>query len=323
MERRKFNKSLGLLSLGAIVGCKTTVEAGETNRDTIPSGDTRDINTRYQISLAQWSCHRMLQDGTLDNLEFAGFAGNLGFTGVEYVSQFLEAGLTDVSYWNKMNEAAKKANVKQLLIMTDLTGSLGAASKQDRQFAIDEHMPWILAAKALGCHSVRVNLWGEGTKSEQKERCTESLVALAAIGAEHGQNIIVENHGGYSSDAKWLSQIIKDINMPNCGTLPDYGNFCITREGGERWGTPCIEMYDRYLGVEELMPYAKAVSAKSHAFDRRGNELSTNYTKMMKIIHDSGYEGFIGVEWEGDGISETAGIKVTKALLERTIAAVE
>ena len=323
MERRKFNKSLGLLSVGALVGCKTTVDTGVPNVDTNPSGNTSENNPRYQLSLAQWSCHRMIQDGKLNNLDFAGFAGNLGFTGVEYVSRFLEAGLTDASYWDKMNEAAEIAKVKQLLIMTDLTGSLGAASMKARQFAIDEHIPWILAAKALGCHSVRVNLWGEGSKNEQRERCTESLARLAGIGDDHGLNIIVENHGGYSSDAKWLSQIMKDIDMPNCGTLPDYGNFCIAREGGERWGTPCIETYDRYLGVEELMPYAKAVSAKSHAFDRRGNELSTNYTKMMEIVHNSGYEGFIGVEWEGDGISEKAGIKATKALLERTIAAVQ
>ncbi len=321
MERRKFNTSLGLLSLGALVGCQTT-SIGAVNEDSNLSNGNLELNTRYKLSLAQWSCHRMLQEGKLDNLEFADFAGNLGFTGVEYVSQFLTAGLTDPTYWNKMNDAAEKAQVKQLLIMTDLTGALGAASQADRNFAIEEHIPWVKAAKKLGCHSVRVNLWGEGNKKEQQERCTESLAALAVIGADHGQNIIVENHGGYSSDGKWLTKIMKDINMDNCGTLPDYGNFCIAREGGERWGAPCIEEYDRYLGIKELMPYAKAVSAKSHTFDRKGNELSTNYTKMMEIVHASGYEGFIGVEWEGDGISETAGIKATKALLERTIAAV-
>ncbi|MDA9182501.1 sugar phosphate isomerase/epimerase [Saprospiraceae bacterium] len=323
MERRKFNKSLGIFSFATLMGCKTTECANKNNVNPNLSSESSDNHSRYQISLAQWSCHRMLQNGQLDNLGFAGFAANLGFTGVEYVSRFLEAGLTDTSYWNKMNEVAKKAEVQQLLIMTDLTGSLGARSKKDRQFAIVEHIPWIYAAKALGCHSIRVNLWGEGTKTEQREKCTESLASLAAIGADYGQNIIVENHGGYSSDAKWLSQIMNDINMPNCGTLPDFGNFCIARESGERWGTPCIEQYDRYLGVEELMPYAKAVSAKSHAFDKQGNESSTNFTKMMKIIHDSDFEGFIGVEWEGDGISETAGIKATKALIERTIAAIK
>lgn len=322
MERRKFNKSLGLLSLAAIAGCSAkSIIPVDTSEGSTLTGKP-EMNTRYKLSLAQWSCHRMLEDGTLDNLGFAKYSSDLGFKGIEYVSRFLEAGLTDASYWTKMNEAADKAKVQQLLIMTDLTGSLGAASKEDRQFAIDEHIPWVKAAKALGCHSVRVNLWGEGSKREQRERCTESLITLAQIGADHGQNIIVENHGGYSSDAKWLIQIMKDVDMTNCGTLPDYGNFCVAREGGERWEAPCIEEYDRYLGVKELMPYAKAVSAKSHAFDRKGNELSTNYTKMMEIVHASGYEGYIGVEWEGDGISETAGIKATKALLERTIAAV-
>ena len=113
---------------------------------------------------------------------------------------------------------------------------------------------------------------------------------------------------------------MEDIDMNNCGTLPDFGNFCVAREGGERWNAPCIEEYDRYKGVEELMPYAKAVSAKSHVFDRKGNEMQTSYSKMMNIVHASTYSGYIGVEWEGDGISETEGIKTTKLLLERTIA---
>lgn len=319
MERRKFNKSLGLLSLATLTGCSAkAIMPSESSA--VMSGGKPEMNTRYKLSLAQWSCHRMLNDGTLDNLDFAQYSGDLGFKGVEYVSRFLTPGLEDPSYWDKMNVAAKKANVEQLLIMTDLTGSLGAASGKDRQFAIDEHVPWIMAAKALGCHSIRVNVWGEGTKDEQRERCTESLKTLSKVGADNGINIIVENHGGLSSDAKWLTQVMKDVNMSNCGTLPDFGNFCVAREGGERWGTPCIDEYDRYLGVKELMPYAKAVSAKSHVFDRLGNETNTDYSKMMDIVHASGYEGYVGVEWEGDDISETEGIKATKLLLERTIA---
>lgn len=322
MKRRKFNKSLGLLSLAAIAGCsaKSVTSIGDSNVD-MTSGGKPEMNTRYKLSLAQWSCHRMLNDGKMDNLDFAKYSAELGFQGVEYVSAFLQEGLKDASYWDKMNEAAKKANVEQLLIMTDLTGSLGAATAKDRKAAVDEHIPWLKAAKALGCHSIRVNLWGEGNKEEQREQCTESLITLSKLGADHGLNIIVENHGGLSSDGKWLTQIMKDVSMDNCGTLPDFGNFCVAREGGERWGAPCIEEYDRYLGVEELMPYAKAVSAKSHVFDRRGNELNTDYTKMMEIVHKAGYSGYVGVEWEGDGISETEGIKATKMLLERTIAA--
>lgn len=320
MKRRNFNRSLGLVSLGAFIGCSNAskLTASETVENI--SNANPEMNTRYKLSLAQWSCHRMLEDGKLDNLDFAQYAADLGFTGVEYVSKFLEAGLKDPTYWDKMNEAAKKANVEQLLIMTDLTGSLGATSAEDRKFAIDEHIPWLVAAQALGCHSIRVNLWGEGSKEEQQKQCTESLAKLCTLSADYGLNVIVENHGGYSSDGKWLSKIMTDINMDNCGTLPDFGNFCVAREGGERWNAPCIEEYDRYIGVEELMPYAKAVSAKSHAFDRRGYELNTSYSKMLDIVHSSSYEGYIGVEWEGDGIPETEGIKATKLLLERTIA---
>lgn len=319
MKRRNFSKSLGLISVGAMAGCSAKKVISTVDSNEVLLGEKPVIDSRYKLSLAQWSCHRMLNEGKMNNLDFAGYTSKLGFSGVEYVSKFLTPGLIDESYWVKMNDAAKRANVAQLLIMTDLTGSLGAKNKKDRQFAIDEHIPWLKAAQALGCRSIRVNLWGEGTKDEQRERCTESLATLSKISADHGINVIVENHGGYSSDGKWLTQIMRDVNMDNCGTLPDFGNFCIAREGGDRWNGLCIEEYDRYLGVEELMPYAKAVSAKSHEFDRRGNEIHTSYSKMLDIVHKSGYSGYIGVEWEGDGLSETEGIKATKLLLESTI----
>jgi len=100
---------------------------------------------------------------------------------------------------------------------------------------------------------------------------------------------------------------MKQVDMNNCGTLPDFGNFRV-KEG---------EMYDRYKGVAELMPFAKAVSAKSHDFDEKGNETHTDYSKMMKIVIDAGYSGFVGIEYEGSVLDEYAGVKATKALLER------
>ena len=97
------------------------------------------------------------------------------------------------------------------------------------------------------------------------------------------------------------------VDHPRCGTLPDFGNFRITRE----------EEYDRYQGVKELMTYAKGVSAKSHDFDEQGNETRTDYARMMKIVLDAGYRGYVGIEYEGNRLSEPEGIKATKVLLER------
>ncbi|MDP6892861.1 MAG: sugar phosphate isomerase/epimerase, partial [Verrucomicrobiota bacterium] len=118
---------------------------------------------------------------------------------------------------------------------------------------------------------------------------------------------IVENHGGLSSNGAWLSSLMKKINHPRAGTLPDFGNFLIKND----------EWYDRYKGVEELMPYAKAVSAKSHEFDADGNEVRTDYLRMMKIVLSHGYNGYVGIEYEGNKVDAYKGIELTKALLEK------
>ena len=130
-------------------------------------------------------------------------------------------------------------------------------------------------------------------------------------------NVIVENHGGYSSDGSWLASVIQNTEMANCGTLPDFGNFCIERDSGKQWEGKCINEFDRYKGVEMFMPLAKSVSAKSHDFDENGNETHTDYSKMLKIVKNAGYSGYIGVEYEGSELSEYEGIKATKALLEK------
>jgi sugar phosphate isomerase/epimerase len=112
----------------------------------------------------------------------------------------------------------------------------------------------------------------------------------------------VENHGGLSSNGDWLAGVMKLVNKPNCGTLPDFGNF---------------HDYDRYRGVEELLPFAKGVSAKSHEFDADGNEVRTDYRRMLRMVVAAGYCGWVGVEYEGNGLSEPEGILATKKLLEK------
>ncbi len=262
----------------------------------------------FDISLAEWSLHRTLGRGEMTNLDFALVAKEeFGIDAIEYVNGFFFDKATDFDYLRELKQRADDNGVKSLLIMIDREGRLADQDDAKRRKAIENHFKWIAAAKFLGCHSIRVNAGGGGTWEEQMARAADSLHRLGVMGDEYGINVIVENHGGLSSNGAWLAETIQKADHPRCGTLPDFGNF---RIGGDEW-------YDRYQGVEELMPFAKAVSAKTHAFDEAGNETSTDYLRMMKIVLAAGYHGFVGIEWEGGGISEQEGIKKTKALLER------
>lgn len=263
---------------------------------------------RYQISLAEWSLHRTLFGGKLDHLDFAATARKeFGIEAVEYVNQFFKDKAQDAKYLEELNKRAADAGVKQLLIMIDGEGQLGAAGLAERTKAVENHYKWAEAAKALGCHSIRVNAGSSGSYEDQMYRAADGLRALAEFGDTLGINVIVENHGGLSSNGAWLAGVMKKVDHPRCGTLPDFGNFRVSKD----------EEYDRYKGVTELMPFAKAVSAKSHDFDDAGNEVHTDYRKMMKIVLDAGYSGWVGIEYEGGKLDEFAGIRATKTLLEK------
>ena len=269
----------------------------------------------FKISLAQWSLHRMLQSGKLDNLDFAKFTKDeFDIEAIEYVSAFFKKG-TQKEYLKELNQRASDNGVKQLLIMVDGEGELGNTDDMARKEAVINHYKWVEAAKTLGCHSIRVNAFGEGSSKDVQSAVISGLGALAQYAMPYGINVIVENHGSYSSDGKWLSEVMRQVNLENCGTLPDFGNFCMERVGGVRWGAPCIKEYNRYLGVAELMPYAKGVSAKSHDFDKSCNETKTNYRKMLQIVKEAKYTGYIGIEYEGDKLSEVEGIRKTIDLL--------
>jgi sugar phosphate isomerase/epimerase len=262
----------------------------------------------YKISLAQWSLHNTIFDGKMDNLDFATMSRqSYGIEAVEYVNQFFKDKAQDEKYLAEMKHRADDVEVKSLLIMCDGEGRLGDPDEALRTQAIENHYKWVEAAKFLGCHSIRVNAASEGEFEEQKKLAADGLRRLTEYGDQHGLNVIVENHGGYSSHGKWLSDVIKMVDHPRCGTLPDFGNFRVSDD----------EEYDRYQGVKELMPFAKAVSAKSHDFDEEGNETRTDYLKMMKIVLDAGYHGYVGIEFEGGELSEDAGIRATKRLLDR------
>lgn len=264
----------------------------------------------FMISLAEWSLHRTLFARKLDHLDFPKVARqDYGLEAIELVNQFFKDKARDLDYLNEFKKRADGHGVKVLLIMVDGEGALGQPDAARRKQAVENHYKWVEAARHLNCHSIRVNAETEGVGSpeEQAERAADGLSQLARFAAKHGLNVLVENHGGLSSNGAWLAGVIKKVNLPNCGTLPDFGNFRI-REGEE---------YDRYRGVAELMPFAKAVSAKSHDFDAEGNEAHTDFRRMMKIVLDAGYRGYVGIEYEGNRLSEPEGIRATQALLER------
>jgi sugar phosphate isomerase/epimerase len=263
---------------------------------------------RFAISLAEWSLHRALSKGGMTNLDFPKAAREqYGVTGLEYVNQFFKDKARDTAYLKDLKSRAEGFGLKNVLIMIDDEGMLGAPDEAERTRAVENHKPWIDAAKFLGCHAIRVNAASRGAYAEQQKLAADGLRRVGQYGASQGISVIVENHGGLSSNGEWLSGVMKLVDMPAVGTLPDFGNFRVSRE---------VE-YDRYKGVTELMPYARGVSAKSHDFDAQGNETHTDYKKMLDIVIASKYRGFIGIEYEGETLSEPEGIKATKALLER------
>jgi len=262
----------------------------------------------FKISLAEWSLHRMLYSGELDHLEFCEIAREqFDLDAVEYVNSFFFDKAEDFDYLKEMKNRANDHGVSSLLIMCDNEGDLGDPNQKAREKAVENHFKWMEAAKFLGCHSIRVNAKSEGTYEDQIRLASDGLRRLTEYGEKIGINTIVENHGGLSSNGKWLVSVMKEVDHPMCGTLPDFGNFKI-KDG---------EWYDRYKGVDELMPYAKAVSAKSHSFNWKGNEINTDYKKMINIVLSAGYNGYIGIEFEGSEVDEIEGVQLTKNLMEK------
>jgi sugar phosphate isomerase/epimerase len=276
---------------------------------------------RFKISLAQWSLHNALNNKKMDHLDFPAKAVKaFGIYAVEYVNQFFKDKATDSSYLKEMNTRTSDLGVKQLLIMVDGEGGLSEPDKKLRDEAVINHHKWVDAAKTLGCHSIRVNVFGASEdRAARHSAAVDGLGSLATYASSMGLNVIVENHGGLSSDGEWLVGVIKEINLPNCGTLPDFGNFCLRREGGAQWSAPCLAEYDRYKGVDELLPFAKAVSAKSYDFNAEGNETTIDFPRMIDIVKRSNYSGHLGIEYEGTRLSEDDGIMATKKLLEKLI----
>jgi sugar phosphate isomerase/epimerase len=301
-----------------------------------PAAAEETASDDFNISLAQWSLHKTFFGGPIedwvafgralqedpdsvlkgpDPAEFPAMAAGYGIDTIELVNTFYFSRAEDDAYWADFKKKCDEAGVSVGLIMLDALGNLGDADAEQRAAAVENHHPWVDVAAFLGAHSVRVNAAGQGTAEEVADNAVDGLSKLGEYGASRGVNVIVENHGGYSSDGSWLAGVIERVGMDNVGTLPDFGNFCI-----ERGPDGCANEYDRYQGMADLMPYAKGVSAKSHEFDEDGNEVSSDFLRIMKIVKESGFKGDVGIEYEGTALSEDEGIKATKALLEKVFA---
>jgi sugar phosphate isomerase/epimerase len=269
----------------------------------------------FDISLAEWSLHKALFAKKITNLDFPEIARKeFDIEIVEYVNQFFKDKAKDTAYLNELLKRCKDNGVKNHLIMIDGEGGLGELDDATRHKAVENHYKWVEAAKYLGCKTIRVNAFGKGTAEEVAKAAVDGLGRLGEFAETMKINVLVENHGGYSSNGQWLAGVMKEVGRKNVGTLPDLGNFCIERKPNSR---ECAVSYDRYKGTEELMPYAKGVSAKAYDFDEKGNAIETDYSRIMKIVKDSGFRGIVGIEYEGSKLDEYEGIRKTKALLER------
>jgi sugar phosphate isomerase/epimerase len=304
-NRRTFMKSAALAAAGLSAG-KLASAKDSLDNPTFQEHPERELF--FDISLAQWSLNKKLFGGELDNLDFPAYTkDNFDIHAVEYVNQFFKDADTD--YIKELLKRTQDIGVKNVLIMIDGEGNLGDTDEEKRKSAVENHYRWVEHAHILGCHSIRVNAGGRGTAEEVAFAATRSLRTLSQFSADYGINVIVENHGGYSSRASWLVNVIRNTGMVNCGVLPDFGNFVVNRRrsGGE--------VYDLYLGMQELMPLAKGVSAKSHNFDEEGNEVDKDFYRIMKIVKDAGFRGYVGIEYEGRELTQDEGIMATKNLL--------
>jgi sugar phosphate isomerase/epimerase len=269
------------------------------------------------ISLAQWSLHRALEKGELKPVDFPMRAKNeFGISAVEYVNEFYKSELEKPAFWKTLKKQTDGEGIENLLIMVDGEGELGAPGEKERTQAVVQHRRWLEAAQMLGCHSIRVNAFGKGDRKALSAALVDGLGALAEAGSDAGINILIENHGLHTSDAEFITGIVQQVNNPRLGTLPDFGNWCLNREWGGTKDGVCSDSYDPVKGLQEMLPFAKGVSAKSYDFSSDGQETRLPYKTLLQKVKDSGFTGYIGIEYEGDRLSEAEGIRATKALIE-------
>lgn len=307
---------LQLILFISLISCKESKQNAEN--DTEPTLGVIESDPFFKLSLAQWSLHRTFNDKGEDPFRFAQISKDMGFEGLEYVNHIYAQQIEDLGFDNvidSLKTLSEKHDMQNVLIMVDGEGDLASPDEAERDLAVENHKKWINAAQKLGCHSIRVNTFGSNEPNEWLPSVVDGLRKLSEYAATKNINVLCENHGWLSSDAPLLLEAIDMVDMENCGTLPDFGNWCVKRKEGSTWGE-CIEEYpDKYQGMELMLTKAKAVSAKAYDFDEDGNETTLDFPRIMKLVKESGYTSFIGVEYEGDRLSEKEGIEAIKNLL--------
>ncbi len=291
--------------LGALGAC---VARREVDAQAHPEPAEAHAMHTNRVSLAQWSLHRFIKDGGLDPMDFPRYARErFGLRGVEYVSHFYKPQPVSGEWALELRRRADDEGVQSILIMVDGEGTLGSPNALERQKSVQAHQRWLDAAAVLGCHSIRVNAHSEGDATVQRDLCADGISSLCERAAPLGLSVIIENHGGLSCDGEWVASVVRTVGLPNCGTLPDFGNF------------KCLDgtMADRYAGVAAMIPTARGVSAKSYDFDAQGEETTIDFARMLGIVRTGGYRGWIGIEYEGKRLTEPEGIEATRALLIR------
>lgn len=310
MERRKFIINTAIASASSIVLPSLLNKAFQAENN-------NSMEKELKISLAQWSLHRSFRNGELDPVDFAAISKNkYEIDAVEYVNQFYVSQAGNEIFFQQLNRKAELEGVNNLLIMVDDEGDLGIKSKRKRKKAVKNHYKWVDAAKLLNCHSIRINAFGNKDQDIFKASIVDGLGMLCEYAAQSQINVIIENHGNFSSEGKLIAEIVKELDLPNIGTFPDFGNWCTSAKWGSTSGE-CEVIYDPVQGVKDFLPYAKAVSAKAYDFNESGGQDLIDYATLLKLVKDSEFDGHIGVEYEGNNLSEGEGIKATKRLIEK------
>jgi sugar phosphate isomerase/epimerase len=316
MNRRTFVERTSMTAAGiSLLGLSA---CGKKTTEISSSDSTEIMNESaslfFKISLAQWSLHSQIREGRIGFLDFAKKGRQFEVEALEYVSQLFPDGKFSDKILKEVNLRADDHGLKNHLIMIDHNGDLAVLDDALRAEAVNNHKAWIEAAASIGCSSIRVNMKGNGTVQETIDYGAESMANLCEYARQFEMNVIIENHGGFSSNIDELVKLFEKVDMENCGALPDFGNWCLERKDGK-----CIKEYDRYKGMELLMPYARdGVSAKAISFDEEGNEVGTDYSRVLKTVKDAGFNGYIGIEYENDDPDkEDEGILMTKELLIR------
>ena len=295
IDRRRFMATAGALGISAILPSPVFA---------------KPRRNWFEISVAQWSFQRQFYSGEMKTENFPQYAADkLGIYGIDFLSDFMLNIYRNPSVLKNIKIRSDDLGVKNVMIMCHKEGRIGNKDSVTREKVIDTHKHWVEAAHHLGCKSIRVNARSGGSRQEQLDLVTDSLSRLSLFAKDFDVNIIVENLWGsdYSHKATFIADVMRAVNMPNCGTLPDLNNF--------RYDDP-------YKSTEIIMPWAKAVSAKSLDFDPQGREKYIDYQRMMRIVYASGFRGHIGIEWEGCKKAPLEGVLLTKALLEKTRLAV-